>query len=97
MSEYLVNPKSAPYMILAFDTTEKREQNYSGIHPWDKTCRPQTLTQIGIVITLSCWKPSTKKLEWVDCLTLLLTCTGTLWSVTHCKHFGRWKTLNLTA
>ena len=45
MSEYLVNAKSAPYMILAFDTTEKRDDIIAGIHPWDKTCRPQTLTE----------------------------------------------------
>lgn len=45
MNEYLINAKSAPYMILAFDTTEKRDEIIAGIHPWDKTCRPQTLAQ----------------------------------------------------
>jgi carbamoyltransferase len=45
MSEYLVNSKPAPYMIAAFDTTEKRDEIIASIHPWDKTCRPQTLTE----------------------------------------------------
>lgn len=45
MSEYLINSKLAPYMILAFDTTDKRDDIIAGIHPWDKTCRPQTLTE----------------------------------------------------
>ncbi len=43
MPEYLINPRSAPYMILAFDTTEKREEIVAGVHPFDQTCRPQTL------------------------------------------------------
>jgi carbamoyltransferase len=43
MQEYLVNPRSAPYMILAFDTTDKRGEIKAGIHPFDQTCRPQTL------------------------------------------------------
>ena len=45
MDEYLLNAKSAPYMILAFDTTNAREKIIAGIHPWDKTCRPQTLSE----------------------------------------------------
>jgi len=45
MDEYLVNPRSAPYMILAFDTSEKREEIIAGIHPFDQTCRPQTLNK----------------------------------------------------
>jgi carbamoyltransferase len=45
MNEYLVNSRTAPYMILAFDTTDKREEIAAGIHPFDHTCRPQTLDQ----------------------------------------------------
>lgn len=47
MNEYLLNAESAPYMIIAFDTTEKRNEIIAGIHPWDKTCRPQTLSKLG--------------------------------------------------
>ena len=45
MSEYLVNAKTSPFMILAFDTTDKRGDIIAGIHPQDKTCRPQTLNE----------------------------------------------------
>jgi len=43
MSEYLIDASPSPYMILAFDTTDKRDDIIAGIHPQDKTCRPQTL------------------------------------------------------
>jgi len=43
MEDYLANPKPAPYMIMAFDTTFKRDDIIAAIHPSDKTCRPQTL------------------------------------------------------
>jgi len=43
MEDYLIEPKSSPYMILAFDTTEKRDEIEAGIHPFDFTCRPQTV------------------------------------------------------
>jgi len=43
MKDYLVNPRSAPYMILSFDTTNNRDDIVAGIHPYDFTCRPQTL------------------------------------------------------
>jgi carbamoyltransferase len=44
MSDYLVNPRSAPYMIMSFDTrAEKRDQILAGIHPKDFTVRPQTV------------------------------------------------------
>ncbi|MCS4542372.1 MAG: hypothetical protein HY929_08720 [Euryarchaeota archaeon] len=45
MGEYLVNSRSAPYMILAFDTTEKRNEIIAALHPFDLTCRPQTLNK----------------------------------------------------
>jgi len=43
MQDYVVNPINAPYMILAFDTTEKRNEMPAAIHPYDLTCRPQTV------------------------------------------------------
>jgi len=45
--KYLVNPKKipAPYMILSFPTTEKREDIQAGIHPYDFTCRPQIVSK----------------------------------------------------
>jgi carbamoyltransferase len=45
-SKYLINPKSftAPYMIMAFDTTESRTEIPAAIHPWDYTVRPQMVT-----------------------------------------------------
>ena len=43
MRDYVVNPINAPYMILAFDTTEKRSEISAAIHPYDLTCRPQTV------------------------------------------------------
>ena len=44
MQDYVVNPINAPYMILAFDTTEKRNEMPAAIHPYDLTCRPQTVS-----------------------------------------------------
>jgi len=39
---YLVNPRFAPYMIEAFDTTPAgQEQIISGLHPFDLSARPQ--------------------------------------------------------
>jgi len=43
MQDYVVNPISAPYMIVSFDTTEKRSEISAAIHPYDFTCRPQTV------------------------------------------------------
>lgn len=45
---YLVNPKgiAAPYMILSFDTTQAGWNSLkAGIHPYDRTCRPQVVEQ----------------------------------------------------
>ncbi len=44
IEDYVVNPTNAPYMILAFDTTEKRNEMSAAIHPYDLTCRPQTVS-----------------------------------------------------
>jgi carbamoyltransferase len=45
--EYLINKKNveAPYMILAFDTTEKRTDLPAALHPYDLTARPQVVTK----------------------------------------------------
>jgi len=44
-SDYLVNPKqvSAPYMILTFDTTDRRGDIMAGTHPYDHSVRPQVV------------------------------------------------------
>jgi carbamoyltransferase len=52
MNEYLVNARPARYMILAFNTTEKRDEIIAAIHPQDYTARPQTLND---------WNPSYRK------------------------------------
>lgn len=45
--QYLVNPKKlkAPYMMMAFDTTDRRDEFRAAIHPYDETARPQIVTQ----------------------------------------------------
>ena len=43
MQDYVVDPIDAPYMIVSFDTTEKRSEITAAIHPYDLTCRPQTV------------------------------------------------------
>ena len=46
VKKYIIDPKPAPYMILAFDTTETGKQHLAAaIHPYDKTVRPQTLKE----------------------------------------------------
>ncbi len=40
---YLKNSRPARYMIEAFDTTKEADAIIAGIHPFDKTCRPQTV------------------------------------------------------
>ena len=44
IDEYLVDPIDSPYMMLAFDTTEKRDDISAALHPYDFTSRPQTVT-----------------------------------------------------
>ena len=44
MPDYVINPKNSPYMIISFDTTEKRNEMSGAIHPYDLTCRPQTVS-----------------------------------------------------
>jgi len=46
-SRYLVNPKEvpSPYMIMAFDTTEAATEIEGGMHPYDRTCRPQIVSR----------------------------------------------------
>ena len=44
IDEYLVDPIDSPYMMLAFDTTEKRDDITAALHPYDFTSRPQTVT-----------------------------------------------------
>jgi carbamoyltransferase len=44
IKDYLVDPIEAPYMILAFDTTEKRKEISATLHPYDFSCRPQTVS-----------------------------------------------------
>ena len=45
-ADYLINPKAtpAPYMILSFDTTDRREEIKGAIHPFDFTARPQLVS-----------------------------------------------------
>jgi carbamoyltransferase len=46
-NDYLMNPKRipAPYMILAFDTTERRKDIIAAIHPEDLTARPHVVSK----------------------------------------------------
>jgi len=41
--DYLVNSGPARYMIEAFDTTERADEIVAALHPFDGTCRPQTV------------------------------------------------------
>lgn len=53
MEYYLKNARPSRYMIEAFDTTDKNNDIAAGIHPVDKTCRPQTVNE---------WNPEFKKI-----------------------------------
>lgn len=46
-NEYIINLKNvcAPYMMLSFDTTEKRGEYISAVHQADLTARPQVLEE----------------------------------------------------
>jgi len=44
-AEFLVNAREAPYMVEAFDTTERRNDIVAAVHPYDNTCRPQTVAK----------------------------------------------------
>jgi len=44
INDYLIKGKQSPYMILAFDTTDNRKDITAAIHPFDLTCRPQTVS-----------------------------------------------------
>ena len=44
IDDYLVDPINSPYMMLAFDTTEKRDDISAALHPYDFTSRQQTFT-----------------------------------------------------
>ena len=43
IDEYLIDAKPARYMIEAFDTTPKADEIIAGLHPYDRTARPQTI------------------------------------------------------
>lgn len=47
MNEYIINPKKAmsPYMMLSFDTTEKRLEFMAGVHQADLTARAQIIEE----------------------------------------------------
>ena len=44
IDDYLIRGTYSPYMILAFDTTNNRKDISAAIHPFDLTCRPQTVS-----------------------------------------------------
>ena len=46
-SEYIINPKNvaSPYMMLSFDTTDKRGEFIAGVHQADLTARAQILEE----------------------------------------------------
>ncbi len=51
--DYLLNSRPARYMIEAFDTTKKADDITAGLHPQDRTARPQTVNE---------WNPSYRRL-----------------------------------
>ncbi len=53
VDNYLIDGRPARYMIEAFDTNEKAEEITAGLHPYDRTARPQTVNE---------WNPSYRKI-----------------------------------
>jgi carbamoyltransferase len=51
-SDYFINVKPARYMIEAFDTTDRADEIIAGLHPYDRTGRPQTVSD---------WNPPYRK------------------------------------
>jgi carbamoyltransferase len=51
--DYFINIKPARYMIEAFDTTERADEIIAGLHPYDRTGRPQMVNE---------WNPSYRKI-----------------------------------
>ncbi|MCL0090490.1 hypothetical protein M1O13_00590 [Dehalococcoidia bacterium] len=45
MHDYFIDPRPARYMIEAFDTNDKANEVIAGLHPYDKTGRPQTVNE----------------------------------------------------
>lgn len=45
IKDYLVDARPSPYMVEAFDTTDKRDDILAGTHPLDRTARPQTVNK----------------------------------------------------
>ena len=43
VNDYFVDARPARYMIEAFDTTDQAEDLIAGLHPYDRTGRPQTV------------------------------------------------------
>jgi carbamoyltransferase len=43
MDAYLLDARPARYMIEAFDTTDRADDLIAGLHPYDRTARPQTV------------------------------------------------------
>ena len=52
IDDYLINARPARYMVEAFDTTDKADEIIAGLHPYDRTARPQTVND---------WNPSYRK------------------------------------
>ncbi len=50
---YLIDARPARYMIEAFDTRDRADEIIAGLHPYDKTARPQTV---------NAWNPSYRKI-----------------------------------
>ena len=45
INDYLKDAQPSPYMVEAFDTTDKRGDIIAGTHPLDRTARPQTVNK----------------------------------------------------